>query len=201
MRPRRQGLALLCGPSTSPLDVRSLSPCLVLLCATWAALASEPGAKPFQFDSPIGIVMKLYHDYAFGAVMDQNVPYAPVENQPRAVLERYFDPFLTNRFLAEQRCAETSGGICNLDFQPMWNSKDTIATSVEISASEKPEDIVVTLNMNRTGQKSRLIYHLAKTSRGWRIHDIEGDDWSLLGILSGHYSKHERTSNNRWRGP
>lgn len=181
--------------------MRSITPCLVLLCATWSAFASAPAARPFQFDSPIGIVTRLYHDYAFGAVIDQNVPYAPVESEPRHVLEQYFDRALTNRLLAEQRCAETSGGICNLDFQPMWNSRDTIATSVEISASEKLEDIIVTLNMNQTGQKNRLVYHLVNTTRGWRIHDIESDDWSLLGILTGHYSKHERTSNNRSRGP
>jgi hypothetical protein len=85
----------------------------------------------FQWDSPVGVVTRLYHDYAFSAVLEFNAPYEPVENEPRRVLEKYFDATLTEDLLRDQRCAVQSGGICNLDFQPMWNSQEQTATTVE----------------------------------------------------------------------
>jgi hypothetical protein len=93
---------------------------LVLLLAVGSvgsAVALDP--LRFQWDSPVGIVTRLYHDYAFSAVLDFNAPYGPVENEPRRVLEKYFDATLTEDLLRDQRCAVQSGGVCNLALQPV----------------------------------------------------------------------------------
>lgn len=164
----------------NPIRVRWIVALAVIASCTAAAAQR---VAPFEFDSPVGIVMRLYHDYAFGAVIDQNVPYEPIENEPQAVLERYFDSYLTEKLLEDQRCAKRLGGICNLDFQPMWDSQDMIGTSVEISAGDKQNQVIVALNYNQIA-KGRLIYHTVKTSHGWRIHDIQGTRWSLLALLN-----------------
>jgi len=144
----------------------------------------------FQLDSPVGIVTRLYHDYAFSAVLEFNAPYEPVENEPRRVLEKYFDATLVEDLLREQRCAVRSGGICNLDFQPMWNSQDQAATTVEnIEDLPKAGDVRVTLNYNQTNQKGQITYHVVKTKQGWRIHDVETEYWSLREILHGKLKK------------
>jgi len=152
--------------------------------------AAALDAFRFQWDSPVGIVTRLYHDYAFSAVLDFNAPYEPVENEPRTVLEKYFDATLIEDLLRDQRCAVRSGGICNLDFQPMWNSQDQTATTVEkIEDLPKAGDVAVILNYNQTGQKGQIIYHVVKTKQGWRIHDIETEYWSLREILHGKLKK------------
>lgn len=61
---------------------------LVLLLAmgsAGSAFALDP--LTFKWDSPVGIVTRLYHDYAFSAVMEFNAPYDPIENEPRKVLD------------------------------------------------------------------------------------------------------------------
>ena len=152
--------------------------------------AAALDAFRFQWDSPVGVVTRLYHDYAFSAVLEFNAPYKPVENEPRRVLETYFDATLTEDLLRDQRYAVQSGGICNLDFQPMWNSQEQTATTVEnIEDLPKAGDVAVTLNYNQTNQKGQITYHVVKTKQGWRIHDIETEYWSLREILHGKLKK------------
>lgn len=42
-------------------------------------------ATPFEFDSPLGIVAKLYHDYSYEAAFNQNAAYSTVLDQPEPV--------------------------------------------------------------------------------------------------------------------
>jgi hypothetical protein len=92
---------------------------LVAVSALGIQGAGASDAKPFRFDSPIGVVMRLYHDFSFQAVMDQNgVPYDDILNQPKTVLEKYFTETLIKLILADRRCAAAHGGLCNIDFSP-----------------------------------------------------------------------------------
>jgi hypothetical protein len=174
--------------NASGLAMRTMLVLLLAVGSVGSAVALDP--LRFQWDSPVGIVTRLYHDYAFSAVLDFNAPYGPVENEPRRVLEKYFDATLTEDLLRDQRCAVQSGGVCNLDFQPMWNSQDQIGTTVEnIEDLPKAGDVAVILNYNQTSQKGQITYHVVKTKQGWRIHDIETEHWSLRKILRGRLEK------------
>jgi hypothetical protein len=156
------------------------------LLITGSALAQSSTGQRFQFDSPVGVVMRLYHDFAFQAVIDQNVPYGDVLNEPKSVLERYFDPAVTRLILAEQKCAIAAGGICNIDHMVMWNSQDATGVSVEIKPSAQPDKVEVILRYPGFPPGS-LMYTVTKTSHGFRIHDIRSDKWSLIGLLKGRF--------------
>ena len=45
--------------------------------------------------------------------------------------------------------------------------------------------MAVTLNYNQTNQRGQITYHVVKTKQGWRIHDMETENWSLRDILHG----------------
>lgn len=143
-------------------------------------------AEPFRFDSPVGVVMRLYHDFSFQAVFDQNgVPYDDILNQPKAVLDTYFTRELTNLILAERKCAAARGGICNIDFMPLWASQDATGVTVEISQGKSPDEVIALLTSPGETDKLELTYALVKTDRGWRVRDIRGTAWSLVSTLRG----------------
>jgi hypothetical protein len=161
-------------------------------------LSISARAQPFQWDSPLGVVMRLYHDYAYQSVIENGgVPYNNVTNEPEHVLEQYFDPELTCLVLAEQKCAVASGGICNIDFAVMWNSQDSTGVTVEIKPTKEASIIEVALKYPGFPPASPLIYEVTKSSRGYRIHDIRmenrvhdirSENWSLINLLNGSNS-------------
>jgi hypothetical protein len=153
-----------------------------------STLAVSTWAQPFQWDSPIGVVMRLYHDYAYQSVIDQNVPYDNLTGEPESVLEQYFDPELTRLVLADQKCADTSEGICNIDFMVMWDSQDAKGVTVEIKPTGKANIIEVILKYPGFPSES-LMYTVTKTTRGYRVHDIKSKKWSLIGLLNGRFPK------------
>jgi len=158
-----------------------------------AFLVSQTGtalaAAPFEFDSPLGIVTKLYHDYSYEVVFDQNAPYSTVLDQPQSVLGTYFTSSLTTLILQDRQSAEAHAwGYCHIDFVPMWAGKDATGFLVHLEQTAKPDEVLVTLTVPGvppgTAEKVDLLYTVTKTPRGWHIADIKAKTWDLVSILS-----------------
>ena len=147
-------------------------------------LITSVEAAPFQPNdsSPEGIVLKVYKDFAWEAVMAAE-HYDGLMQQPQIVLEKYFDEKLTSLILKDRACAKKEG-LCNLDFLPIWDSQDPSAGDLIVAKTNKPNIIAVTFCYPSTSEKKELKYQVTKTKKGWRISNISGKDWSLLSILS-----------------
>lgn len=131
------------------------------------------------------VVARLYRDFAWEAVMLQPT-WTGIMDQPREVLERYFDKKLTTLILQDRACAKREG-MCQLSFSPIWGSQDPSASDLEVQQSHESNMILVKFRYPSTNELVTLMYRLTKTSNGWRISDIfgntDGSKWSLLSIL------------------
>lgn len=155
--------------------------CFIALSTVLLITSTEAALRPPKANSPDGIVFKLYRDYAWEAVMAQG--WDGLLEQPRKVLEQYFDEKLSSLILRDQACAEKEG-MCRLDFDPIWASQDPSAGDLTVEKTKKADIIAVKFRYPSTNKKILLKYRVTKTSKGWRISDIIGEDWSLLAILS-----------------
>jgi len=150
---------------------------------TISLLINSVQAAPFQPNdrSPEGIVLKVYKDFAWEAVMAG--PYDGLIQQPKNVLEQYFDEKLTTLILKDRACAERKG-MCNLDFDPIWDSQDPSAGDLTVEKTDNQNIISVKFRYPSNDKKIELKYRVTKTTKGWRISDISGKNWSLVSILS-----------------
>lgn len=129
-------------------------------------------ASPSALDQQVAIVGSLYKTFAWQALSNSNAVFGkPLSQQDGSVLRRYFDQELTSLLVKDRHCAATSGGICNLDFDPIFASQDPAAA--DLSMRPMPNEMVtVEFTYPSSGEKVRLEYHLAKSAGGWRIRDI-----------------------------
>jgi hypothetical protein len=157
---------------------------LLLLILAPAFLLTSADAFPSKpnDDSSETTVLKLYRDFAWEAVM--NVPgWEGLIDQPRNILEEYFDQKITTLILEDRACAEKEG-LCRLGFLPIWASQDPSAGDLSVEKSDKTNVVLVKFRYQTTGERVMLKYIMAETPVGWRISDIIGPDWSLLSILT-----------------
>ncbi len=153
-----------------------------LTCALWNT-AIEIGSSQ-QASPQAAIVAQLCQDFAWEAVLSE--PSLPgAMDQPRQVLERYFDQNLTALILKDRACAEKKG-MCNLDFLPLWDSQNPAVTNLAVSQTAQPNIVTVEYREPRSNKITALSYQLTNTNQGWRISDIKGSNWSLLSILSSN---------------
>ena len=149
--------------------------CLLLVPAAANAGDASPG---------VDIVAKLYHDYAWEAVLSEpDDAYVPLVHEPRATLERYFDPVLADLIAKDAECAARTQEICRLDFSPLWASQDPGAIGLDVTASNEPTIVIVRFDYPGEPASIELKYTVAEGPSGWRITNIAGADWNLLEIL------------------
>jgi len=136
----------------------------------------------------VALVRRLYADYACEAVLDYCDSTHELIDQPRPVLERYFDSSLASLWIADRVCEARTHEICKIDFMPMWNSQDATGTTVRVLAGKDSTQVRVEL-WNVGAQEPRVLsYFVTRTARGWRIHDIAfGKEWSLVTLLSAKH--------------
>jgi hypothetical protein len=134
----------------------------------------------------LALVRALYAQYACEAVLDYCDGDHELLDQPRRVLERYFDSTLAALWVADRACEARTHEICRIDFLPMWNSQDPTGTMVTVLPGQDSTQVRVELRNFGASEPRVLVYSLTRTSRGWRIHDIAfGKEWSLIALLSG----------------
>ena len=128
-------------------------------------------------DSPVGIVVKLYKDFAWEGIFSSSEKYHQIlgfslaaQNKP--VLEKYFDSALSSLLVKDADCNRVAQGeVCNLNFDPIFASQDP-AVSGLIVKSAGNDFVEVQYTYPSDGSVIRLKYKLSKTPKGWRIMDI-----------------------------
>ena len=102
----------------------------------------------------------------------------------KQTLLKYFDKELTALFIKDDECVKREQGVCNLDFDPIYDAQDfeKETTNLKIAAADQPDLFKVTFT--NLGTRS-LIYRLTNTANGWRISDIKYPEGpTLKEILS-----------------
>jgi len=103
----------------------------------------------------------------------------------RRTLSKYFDKELTALFIKDDECAKREQGVCNLDFDPIYDAQDFDKKTInlQIAAVAGQPDL---FNVTFTNLGTRtLVYRLTNTPGGWRISDIKYPEaLSLKEILS-----------------
>lgn len=102
----------------------------------------------------------------------------------KRTLSKYFDKELTALFIKDAECEKREQGVCNLDFDPIYDAQDfERTTDLQIAAvADQPDLFKVTFT--NLGTRT-LVYRLTNTPSGWRISDIKYSDGpSLKEILS-----------------
>ena len=158
---------------------------LLLSCASLMLVAvlgiNDAVAANAKGDDAVSTVVRLYKNYAWEAVFvspwsnSDSLFYAPPND-----LRKYFDESLVQLLLKDRSCGEA---ICNLDFTPIWNSKDSLGASVVIKATDDPAVVVATVTY--PNGSTDLRYYMKRGNKGWRIADIKSPAWSLVSILTG----------------
>jgi hypothetical protein len=140
-------------------------------------------AEPEEASGPVGIVHKLYRDFAWEAVIS-NPEDKGLSEQPKTMLERYFTSRLTDLILEDRACMARTKGICNLDFLPLWDSQDPAGASDMEITSGRGNTVNVEFKYQSDGSKIKIVYQTTKVSGAWRISDIRYKNGrSLISIL------------------
>ena len=116
--------------------------------------------------SPEDFIRSLYHFHQPG----RDTPDWFGDKQ---TLSKYFDKELTALFIKDDECAKREQGVCNLDFDPIYDAQDfdKETTDLKIAAVEGQSD---SFNVTFTNLGTRtLVYKLTNTLDGWRISDIK----------------------------
>jgi len=103
----------------------------------------------------------------------------------KRTLSKYFDKELTNLFIKDDECKKREQGVCNLDFDPIYDGQDfeKETTNLQIAAVAGQPDLF-SVTFTNLGTRT-LVYRLTNTSAGWRISDIKyPEGLSLKEILS-----------------
>lgn len=149
-------------------------------------LAASAGSHD-QAVGPAAVVSMLYRDFAWEALSSDTTFGAPLAEQPRPVLERYFDSALATLLINDAMCeVRSKGDACNLEFDVIFASQDPSASDLEITSSGT-DRVAVSFAYPGNGKKIHLEYVMAHTRSGWRIKDVIYHDWndqSLVRVLS-----------------
>jgi len=104
----------------------------------------------------------------------------------KRTLSKYFDKELTALFLKNAECEKREQGVCNLDFDPIYDAQDfdKETTNLHIAAVAAGQSDLFNVTFTNLGTRT-LVYRLTKTPSGWRISDIKYPEGpSLKEILS-----------------
>ena len=126
------------------------------------------------------MVRALYAKYP----IEGDRPGKAVWNESREVLSRYFDPKLTELFLADQACQERNQGPCAVTVDLLCGCQAGDPSGLRICRSARgPEwvDVRFMIFRGKTFKEEETLSFLtSRTAAGWRISDIHYDDGSSL---------------------
>jgi hypothetical protein len=157
----------------------------VLLAIALLGCSADLTAQAAGASGPLNIVARLYRDFAGIAVIDDpELAGEVLIEQPRAVLARYFDETLVGLILKDRACVARTREVCNLDFDPLFESQDPVGSTVKILPTRDPSVVSAKLRQFERPEVRELKFRLVNTAAGWRVSDIDyGADGTLLGIL------------------
>jgi hypothetical protein len=150
-----------------------------------SVLAHAVAAGERSSSGAVGVVAKLYRDYAWEAVIDEPSESGKLLlDQPRQVLEHYFTRQLSELIIQDRACKVRTKEPCKLDFDPIWGSQDPGASDMKIKLGAVPNTVNVQFRYPGNGSFIEMTYRLRKGATGWRISDVQyTSGQSLVGIL------------------
>jgi len=119
----------------------------------------------------------------------------------KRTLSKYFDKELTTLFLKDDECKKREQGVCNLDFDPIYDGQDfeKETTNLQIAAVVGQPDL---FNVTFTNLGTRtLVYKLTNTPSGWRISDIKSPEGPSLKEILSRVGASNGPSNNSTASP
>ena len=106
----------------------------------------------------------------------------------KQTLSKYFDKELTALFLKDAECQKREQGVCNLDFDPIYDAQDfEKTTNLQITAVAGQPDLFK-VTFTNLGTRT-LVYKLTNTPSGWRISDIKYAEGPSLKEALSHEIK------------
>jgi hypothetical protein len=119
------------------------------------------------------VVERLYQDYAWVVLID-NPSAVRMVDQPESVLEKYFTTPLSNLISKDHKCVEETKDICNLDFDPIYDSQDPEGVhQLRIEPMNSSSIVQVTFLPRWSSPAiAEIQFKMVHTPEGWRIDDI-----------------------------
>ena len=148
----------------------------------WAGTALAATA-----DNEAVVVAKLYKDFAWQAVASQADLFGDdLSHQNKATLEKYFAPALADLLVKDAACQVKFQGVCNLDFDLLFDSQDPRVTDLDVKTTS-PGRVSVVYKDPVDDKTTRIDFDVARVSGIWKITDVvyrRPDKVSLKHVLS-----------------
>lgn len=150
---------------------------LVLLILIFT-LSFSRGADIFAGGTPESLILSLYSQHQPG--QKKEIDWCNSKS-----ISKYCDSRLTNLFIKDCECQKKNQEVCNLDWDPFYDSQDFDEVAPEPRIKNVGQNSFE-VTFNNFGDK-KLIYEVGKTEVGWRISNIKSPsrNWSLVDVLSG----------------
>jgi hypothetical protein len=139
----------------------------------------------------VGLIAAVLFLYNGHPVRDSNLysPHAPAwVAVVMFVLSKYFDNELTALFLKDAECQKREQGVCNLDFDPIYDAQDFEKTTNLQIAAVKGQPDLFKVTFTNLGTRT-LVHKLTNTPSGWRISDIKYSEGPSLKETLSHEVK------------
>lgn len=118
------------------------------------------------------VVARLYKDFAWQALASQTKLFGEdLAHQDKTTLEKYFAPGLADLFVKDAACQVKYQGICNLDFDVLFDSQDPRVSDLEITAVA-PGKVAVVFVDPASGEKTRIEFKVTQVAGAWKIIDV-----------------------------
>jgi hypothetical protein len=160
-----------------------------MIVSTAFVIVSTGTALAATTNGEAAVVAKLYKDFAWQALASQHDLFGDdVAHQGKATLEQYFAPALADLLVKDAACQIRSRGICNLDFDLLFDSQDPRVTDLEVSTTS-PGHVAVIYKDPVDGKTTRIDFDMARIGGAWKIADViygRPDKVSLKRLLSRH---------------
>jgi len=141
-----------------------------------------------KVDNEAAVVAKLYKDFAWQAIASQDLFGDDLSHQNKSTLEKYFAPALADLLVKDAVCQVRSQGICNLDFDLLFDSQDPRVTDLEVTTTA-PGRVSVVYKDPVDDKTTRIDFELPRVAGRWRIMDVvyrRPDMVSLKQVLNQH---------------
>ncbi|HWC65386.1 MAG TPA: hypothetical protein VG777_04825 [Thermoanaerobaculia bacterium] len=155
------------------MRIRLLSIAVFLVCT---AARSGPAGEP-RSDTPEAVIASLYAHHQPGRGKE-------VDTCDRAAISRYCDARLTDLFLRDCACAKKTHEVCNLDWDPFYDSQDFGKEDPRPRIERLEGSGAFEVTIRNLGE-TKLTYEMTKTPAGWRIANVRTPKWDLREVLSG----------------
>lgn len=160
---------------------------LVAIASLALILGPTGTAVAAKSDTEATVIARLYKDFAWQAIASQPALFGnDLAHQSKADLEKYFVPALANLLVRDAACQVKTQGICNLDFELLFNSQDPRVTDLAVETLA-PGKVAVAFKDPVTDEKTTIRFTLVQSAGKWKIADIiygnKGEP-SLKNVLS-----------------